>query len=231
VALPGRGFSASLGYTSTNFAGGYAFDYRVQGPAGFDQTISSSEGGAAGGACDPSTLTCAYGPYPYEWLPQPGPITVQPLIAPVGAKLAHVAVDIYNEAGIPWTVGAGGKVTVDMTGAYYGTASVTYYFEAPGNATPPTEITPTVALGVTGAAPNGALPLVIEMGAIERGNKPVLYEIQVQSDGGQFKTATTTTSPVTTVKEKPGHVYVVRVRATDSSGAASDWVASDPFSL
>lgn len=75
------------------------------------------------------------------------------------------------------------------------------------------------------------MPLSLQYGAVERGDGPIHYEVQVQRDGGNFQTVVKTTSPVATVNEKPGHDYVFRVRATDSSGATSLWVSSDPFSV
>lgn len=140
VALPGQGFAPSLGMTSTNFAGEFSFDYRIQGPAGFDQTISPDLIAGAGGACDPSTLICKYGALSYEWTPQPGRITVQPLVAPAGARLAHVSLTVLNETNIVWKHGPHGRVSVDLTGAYYALAFVNYYYVASGDVTPPTEI-------------------------------------------------------------------------------------------
>jgi hypothetical protein len=231
VALPGQGFAPNLGMSSTNFAGEFAFDYRITGPAGFNQTISPELIAGAGGICDPSTLTCQYGALSYEWTPQPGLITVQPLVAPAGAKLAHVSVTVLNETNITWKQGPHGLVSVDLTNAYYALTFVNYYYVAPGKVTPPTEIQPVVALGTGSPTANGAEPLSLQYGAVERGNGPIHYEVQAQRDGGSFQPVVKTTSPVATVNEKPGHTYVFRVRATDNSGAASAWVSSDPFSL
>jgi hypothetical protein len=231
VALPGQGFAPNLGMSSTNFAGEFSFDYRIQGPAGFNQTISPELIMGAGGTCDPSTLTCQYVALSYEWTPQPGRITVQPLVAPAGAKLAHVSVRVLNETNTPWKRGPHGLVTVDLKGAYNALTFVDYYYVAPGKVTPPTEIQPTVTLGTGSPNATGALPLSLQFGAVERGNGPIHYEVQARRDGGNFVAVATTTSPIATVYEKPGHTYVFRVRATDDSGATSSWVSSSPFSL
>jgi len=231
VALPGQSFAPSLGYTSTNFAGAFPFDYRVQGPAGFDQTMAPDMFGMGGGICDPSTLVCTYGSLEYMWAPQPGQITVQPLVTPAGSKFAHVSVTVLNETNMPWKRGPHGRVSLDLTGAYNDLVFVNYYYVASGDVTPPTEIQPVVALGPGSPKANGAVPLSLQFGAIERGNGPIHYEVQAQRDGRNFETVTNTTSPIATVYEKPGHAYVFRVRATDSSGATSSWVSSDPFSL
>jgi hypothetical protein len=229
VSLPGQGFQPNLGMTSTNFAGEFSFDYRVQGPAGFDQTISQAALGGAGGLCDPSTLICQYGPFPYEWYPQPGLITIQPLVAPAGATLAHLSVTVYNETHIHWKRGPHGQVSVDLTGAYNAQPVVNYYYVAPGKVTPPTEIQPTVTLGPGRPAASGAVPLSLQFGALERGNGPIHYELKAQRDGGAFESVANTKSPIATVYEKPGHTYVFEVRAVDDSGATSSWVSSDPF--
>lgn len=230
VALPGQGFAPTLGYTATNVAGQFSFDYRVQGPAGFDQSMTPDMFGEGGGMCDPSTLVCAFGSLEYQWTPQPGRITVQPLVAPAGSKLGHVSVAAFNET-IPWKVGPHGKVSVDLTGAYNANPVISFYYVAPGKVTPPTEIAPVVTLGTGSPAPSGAVPLSLQFGAVERGNGPIHYEVQAQRDGRSFEAVTKTTSPIATVNEKPGHTYVFRVRAVDSSGAASSWVSSDPFSF
>lgn len=230
IALPGQGFPAQPGFTSTGFAGTYAYDDVVQGAGGFDEDLSSSFV-AGGGTCDPQTHICNFGLAPYQFLVPVGVITVDPTVTPKGFKLADAAVTIDNETGVSITRGPNGHLSIDMTGRYQGDVNVTYYFTASPKLTPPVELAPTVDLLQAPVAADGGIALNLQYGAIEQGNAPISYALQVQTDGHTYKAVTTSTKPFATLREQAGHSYRFRVQATDQFGVASPWVVGPTIRL
>jgi hypothetical protein len=222
MALPGQSFVGPVGYTSTNVAGGYAYDERVHGPAGFNEGLadSSIDGG---GTCNPATHICSFGAAPYAFFPQPGPITVDPTLIPKGMKLAYDQAEIQNETGVAVTYGANGHIAFNMTGRYNGFATITYYFTGSPKLAPPSELAPTVDLAKMPVAADGGVALSLQFGATDMGNAVATYQLQVQVDGHADQPVVTTTKPVATVHEQAGHTYAFRVRATDQFGNVTPW--------
>jgi hypothetical protein len=227
MSLPGQDFGPSAGYTSIGYAGTFPWDVHVQGPAGFDQTLADAELNA-GGSCDPDKLICSYGSLPFSFFNlQPGPTTVDVSSVPTGMKLAYTSVEIDGASGIGVTTGAGGNVAFDLTGEYNATPIVRYYFTGSAKLAVPGELAPTVDLTQDAVSANGAIALGLQYGATTIGNGPVSYAVQVSTDGGSFKAAASSSKPLTTVRELPGHSYQFRVQATNSVGAKSPWATGD----
>jgi hypothetical protein len=231
ISVPGQDFPPNAGMNSFDYAGMFPWDVHVQGPAGFDQHLADASLNA-GGTCDPATLTCRYGSLPFTFFNlQPGPTTVDMSAVPTGMKLAYTSVEILNEPQVVITKGPGGHVAFDLTGAYNAVPIVRYYFTGSPKQAPPTEIAPTVDLAPAAVSANGAIALALQFGAVEMGNGPISYAIQVSTDGGGFKAAASTSKPFATVRELPGHSYQFQVRATDGFGVKSAWVPGDVVHL
>ena len=222
MALPGQSFVGPVGYTSTNVAGGFAYDERVHGPAGFDEGLEDSSI-AGGGTCNPSTHICSFGAAPYEFFPQPGPITVDPTLIPKGMKLAYDQAEIQNETGVAVKYGSNGHIAFNMTGRYNGFATITYYFTGSPKLAPPSALAPTVDLAKAPVAADGGIALSLQFGATEMGSAAATYQLQVQVDGHAGQSVMTTTKPFATIREPAGHRYQFRVQATDQFGTASSW--------
>ena len=231
ISIPGQDFPGSLGFTSTDYAGMFPWDVRVQGPAGYDRHLADATEDA-GGTCDPSTLICRYGSLPFTFFDlQPGPTTVDMGAVPTGMKLAYTHAVIENEPDIAVTYGPGGHVAFDLTGAYNAVPIVRYYFTGSPKLAPPAELPPVVDLAKEPVSANGAIALTIQYGAVEMGNGSVSYALQVATDGGSFKGVASGSKAFATVRELPGHRYQFRVQATDSFGVKSAWVAGETAQL
>jgi hypothetical protein len=152
---------------------------------------------------------------------------VTPIAAPPGAKLAYV--DVWTMDGLPWSRGANGSVTIDLSNAWT-FPMVTYIYTAPVSTAITLEAAPVVEIG---SPEDGTtdVPLTVSYGALVRGGGTVRYDLQVSTDGGPFKMIDVTTTPVTTVSEPAGHTYVFRVRAFDDHGAKSDWVEGEAVAI
>lgn len=230
ISIPGQDFPPGAGATSTDYAGAFPWDVRVQGPAGYDERLADASL-AAGGACD-DTHICRFGWMPFTFFNlQPGPTTIDMAAIPAGMTLAYTHAVIENEPGLAITYGPGGHVAFDLTGAYRAVPIVRYYFTGSPKLAPPTEAAPVVDLAQAPVSANGAIALALQYGAIEMGNGPISYAVQVATDGGSFKAITTSTKPFATVREQPSHSYQFRVQATDVFGVKSSWVAGDPVQL
>jgi hypothetical protein len=221
-ALPGQGFVGPVGYTSTGFAGTFLYDDRVQGPGGFAQDLSQSSVNG-GGACNPQTHVCTFGPAAYEFNVPVGLLTIDPTLVPQGMKLGFTDVAIANETGVAITRGPNGHVSIDMTGRYQGRVDVNYYFTGSPKLAPPLAVGPTVDLAQASVAADGGIALSLQYGATEIGNASVSYEVQGQTDGHAYAPVQDTTKPFATVREPAGHSYRFRVRATDQFGVTSAW--------
>ncbi len=230
IATPGQGFFPPPGFTSTGFAGTFAFDVEITGMGGYDQDLSDSSI-AGGGTCDPTTHVCQFGPAPYFFNAPAGPLTIAPTLFPAGLKLADTEVTVGNETGTPVTIGPAGHVTIDMTGRYQGQPEVDYYYAGPTRLAPPTAFAPTAYLSQAPIAANGGIAVALQYGAIELGNGPVSYTIQASTDGHAFQVVATTNKPFASVRETAGHRYVFRVRATDQFGDTSAWATGSAARL
>jgi hypothetical protein len=219
VVLPSAGFGPNLGMTTSAFGGAYAIDYRVQAE-GFDQTIDSAMLMSACW-CNVDTNHCYDGYVPYEWMDVPmSQVTVTPIAAPRVGKLAYVS----GPAGLPWSRGSNGSVTVDLTDSW-GFAQIEFIYTAPVSATPPIEAAPVVEIG--SADDSGMVTLTVSYGALVRGGGTVRYDLRVSTDGGPFKVVDTTTLAAATVNEPAGHTYRFEVRVQDDHGQMSGWVEGE----
>jgi hypothetical protein len=223
VVLPAAGLTPNLGMTTSAFGGAYAIDYRVQAE-GFDQTIDSATLMSACW-CNAATRHCNDGNVPYEWAGVPmSQVTVKPIAAPPGAKLAYVDVSSAD-----WSRGANGSVSIDMSNAW-GFTLVTFIYTAPVSTATTIEAAPVVEVGTPDEGTTD-VPLTVSYGALVRGGGTVRYDLQVSVDGSPYKMVDVTTVPVSTVKEPAGHTYVFRVRAFDDHGAKSDWVEGEAVTI
>ncbi|HEX5239796.1 MAG TPA: CHRD domain-containing protein [Candidatus Limnocylindrales bacterium] len=231
LSVPGQDFPPTPGFTSVEYAGMFPWDVHVQGPAGFDQHLADASLNA-GGFCDPARLTCFYGALPFSFFNlEPGPTSVDVSAVPTGMKLASTSVEIDGESGIPVTTGPGGHVAMDLTGAYNATPIVRYYFTGSAKLGSVSEAPPTVDLAPQAVSSNGAIALALQYGATEMGSGAVSYAIQLATDGGAYKAAATSSKPLTTIRELPGHSYQFRVQATNSVGVKSAWATGDLLRL
>jgi hypothetical protein len=231
MSIPGQDFSAEPGFTALGYAGMFPWDVRAQGPGGYDEHLADAALNA-GGFCDPSQLTCSFGSLPFTFFNiPPGPTTADISVVPTGMKLAYTHAVIENEPDITITYGPGGHVAFDLTGAYNAYPIIRYYFTGSPKLAPPAELPPVVHLGQDAVSANGAIALDLQYGATEMGSGPVSYALQVAIDGGSFKGVTSTSRPVATVRELPGHSYQFRVQATNGFGVKSSWVEGSVVQL
>ena len=126
------------------------------------------------------------------------------------------------------TIGPNGHVSMDLTGRYQAQPEVDYYFTAATRLAPPTAFAPSVALAPAPVTSGGGVALALQYGAIEIGNGPVSYTVQVQTDGHAYQTVATTGKPFATVHEAAGHSHCVE--GGDSFGDTSAWAVGSTVS-